>query len=217
MHPIVEAILTTRPIEDLLGWALSNQKHNDAGLITRHPTLANVPNTLTVSSPVGPSGSPLPQEYSSTKIGGQGLFPTIAWSAPESIKAQIKEWAVVSEDPDAPMPEPIMHGIYYGINSTKIELKNEDLEVESKEEKRCKGGFWYGASRTGDVYIAPRPIARHGEHRYIFSVFGLGEKVDWTAVREKVHHEGIGKDELVKAIDGKVLACGEWIGTFERK
>lgn len=217
MHPVVEAILTTRPIEDILGWALSDKKHNDAGLITRNPAFSSVPSTISVTSPLGPSGSTLPKEYSSRKIGGLNLFPTLSWSAPNGLQSRIKEWVVVSEDPDAPMPEPIIHGIYFDIDAAKTELEHEDLKADIMEEKRCEGGFSYGANRRKEVYIAPRPIARHGEHRYIFSVLGLGKRIDWTNVEQEAGEGGVGKEELIKAVQGKVLSRGEWIGVFERK
>lgn len=217
MSSILMGILTTRPIEDVLGWAMSNNRGHDAGMIARQPAIANCPKSITITSPdIGPSGSRMSQEYGSSGIGGKDRIPNLNWLVPEDVRGKVKEWVMVCEDPDAPMAEPIVHGIYLGIPASKTSVTPGDFEQEG-EAGKVKGGFWYGRNRRGTVYIAPRPIARHGEHRYFFAVVGLGVNVDWEDTRKETGESGVDKNAILKAVDGKVVAWGEWVGTYERK
>jgi len=219
MPSLLMSILTTRPIEDLLGWLLSNKRAHDAGLLTRHATISPTPQSITVTcAAIGPSGSKMPAEYASSEIGGANKIPSLSWSVPEDVRSKVKEWVLVSEDPDAPMAEPIVHGIYFGIPAGKTSFTPEDFEVtEGSVEMKLKGGFWYGKNRRGTVYIAPRPIARHGVHRYFFEVFGVGEGVDWEGVRREAGQGVVDKSAVLRAVEGKVVGWGEWVGTYERK
>lgn len=156
-------------------------------------------------------------------------MPSLSWSAPTSIQSKVKEWVVLSEDPDAPTPEPIIHGLYYGLPAPKTSVTQDDFNpIGDTEDRKLSGGFGYGMSRTGAVYICPRPIARHGVHRYFFTVLALSQNVDWEEVRRAATEEAtkngkkapvnvIGKTEILKAVEGKVLCWGEWVGSYERK
>lgn len=55
--------------------------------------------------------------------------------------------------------------MYLGIPPEKTGLTNEDLEPASRGGTKLKGGFYYGMSRRGTVYVAPRPLLNHGVHR----------------------------------------------------
>lgn len=210
-------LITTRPIEDLFGYLVYNNRAHDSGLTTRSPTISSTPKTLTLTSPdVGPSGSPLTTPYASSQIGGANKIPSLAWSAPDNFKPQIKEYLLLCEDPDAPLPEPIVHGIYLGIDKSKTGTTQADFEVEDEQAKMLKGGFRYGRNRGGTVYIAPRPIMRHGAHRYFWSIVGLSERVDWEEVRRGVGEQGVGKAEVLKAVEGKVVGWGEWNVHYEQ-
>ena len=37
-------------------------------------------------------------------------IPTLEWKAPADIAGKVKEWLLVCEDPDVPLPTPISHG-----------------------------------------------------------------------------------------------------------
>lgn len=230
MEKIFFALITTRPIEDLFGWVMYNNRAHDDGLMSRNPPISSTPQSLTVASPdVGPMNTPMSTAYASKMIGGSDRIPSLSWSAPADMQSKIKEWVVLSEDPDAPTPEPIVHGLYYGLAASKTSVTQDDFKlIGETEDRKLAGGFGYGMSRTGAVYICPRPIARHGVHRYFFTVLALSQNVNWEEVRraaaEEVKKDGkkapvnvIGKREILKAVEGKVLGWGEWVGSYERK
>ncbi|KAI0816291.1 PEBP-like protein [Xylaria sp. FL0064] len=198
-------------IEVTLSWLFANAKGRDAKSFYTRPALASfTEQSITVTSPdCGASGSKLPIEY--THDGG-GKFPALQWSAPPSITDQVKEWLLVSEDPDAPLPTPIIHGIYTGIPASKTSVESDDFTVVDQEKALMKGGFHYSMSRNGMPYIPPRPLMNHGPHRYFFIVVALKEKLDSGLLTAKTTRE-----QIADAIEGNVLGWGMWVGTAERR
>ena len=183
-----------------------NAKGRDAGLFTKTAPFSKFPEpTITLECPeVGPSGSQLHQDHSAD---GEGRFPTLSWPA---TSPETKEFLLVSEDPDAPLPSPIIHGIYYGISPSTTGVSGDDF-AEGVEPRTLEGGFRYGKNRRGNVYIPCKPLLGHGPHRYFFTVVALSEPIDTAKLSEMPSME-----EVVREIDGKVLGWGEWIGVYER-
>ena len=140
-------------------------------------------------------------------------FPTISWEPPVS-DTEVAEYMLIVEDPDAPLPSPIAHGCYYAIPAGTRSVDESSLERVGEEgASDLKGGFKFGQNRMGNVYGGPRPVLGHGPHRYFYQVIALSEMVDGKGF-------AAGKptrEELARAIEGKVIAWGMWIGVFERK
>jgi phosphatidylethanolamine-binding protein (PEBP) family uncharacterized protein len=194
-------------IEYGLGQLLYTARGRDAKLFHKGPAFANFPEpTLTIESPdVGPSCSNLSIIHTQF---GEERFPELRWSA---ASPEIKEYILISEDPDAPLPTPITHGLYYAIPATITGVTAKDIEPAS-ELGFLKGGFKYSKNRRGNVYNGPRPPYGHGPHRYWFTLIGLKEPVDskklgvWPT-----------KEELELHIQDKVAGWGSWVGVYERK
>jgi phosphatidylethanolamine-binding protein (PEBP) family uncharacterized protein len=113
---------------------------------------------------------------------------------------------------DRPLPSPINHGIYYSIPAAKTSIVYADFEKsDAAPSNSLRGGFKYGANLRKSVYSGPRALKGHGPHRYYYQVIGLNESLK----------EGLSpvatRAELVKAVEGKVLGWGLWIGISERK
>jgi phosphatidylethanolamine-binding protein (PEBP) family uncharacterized protein len=195
-------------IEGCLGTLFASAKGRDAKLFVKEPAFSKFPEpTFSVESPdCGPSGSTMQEEY--TQLGRE-RFPQLKWT-PGPLGAQIKEYLIICEDPDAPLPTPITHGLYWAIPGEATEFGGDAI----KKDGDVKGiaGYKVGKNRKGTVYLGPRPVLGHGEHRYMFDVVGLNEKLDASKLSEIAT-----KEELSKAIEGKVVGWGRWMGTFERK
>ena len=58
-------------------------------------------------------------------------------------------------------------------------------------------------------YGGPCPPPGHGVHRYYFKVYALDSELGLAA--------GATKGDLVKAMDGHIMAQGQIMGTYERK
>ncbi|CAF9931543.1 MAG: hypothetical protein ALECFALPRED_005032 [Alectoria fallacina] len=196
-------------VENTLGTLLRSQRGRDEKLFRKGPAFANLPDpSLSVTSPeCGPSDSPMSSQHG--KDGGN-QFPTISWELPKS-DTEVKEYVLIVEDPDAPLPSPIAHGVYYAIPASTRSVEASSLEAVGSNE--VKGGFKFGQNRMGNVYGGPRPVLGHGPHRYFYQVVALREGVD----QEGFAAAKATREELARAIEGKVVAWGVWVGVFERK
>ena len=199
-------------VEYTLGLLLSRQRGRDANLFHKGPAFKDLTETsLEVTSPeCGPSNSTMLDKHG-MDTGNQ--FPTISWESPKTA-TKVQEYMLIVEDADAPLPTPIAHGVYYAIPADTRSVDNSSLEPLGKDGANdLKAGFKFGQNRRGTVYGGPRPVIGHGPHRYFYQVIVLSEKVDqkgFAAAKPT-------REELAKAIEGKVLAWGMWIGVFERK
>ncbi len=212
-----------RYIEYFLARLFLNAKGKDAKLFTRSPLFANIPNNITVTSPsLGTSPAHLSTEHSQF---GTLEFPDLSWSLSSSDGEvgmdDVKEWFLIVEDPDAPLPIVPNHGMYYAIPAQKTSVSAEDFTVDSSkssrdsdapEAKRLGGGFLAGKNLRGTVYSGPRPPVGHGEHRYFFQVVALRERLDLQKMKPVATRE-----EVLREMEGRVCGWGEWIGVWENK
>lgn len=165
--------------------------------------------SIPISSPdCGASGAKLSREYSKL---GSGRIPTLTWPPPAP---DVEEYLLLTEDPDAPLGHPNVHGIYCFIPPTTFSLYPSDLELLKEEngQQIIKSGWRVGKNRRNVVYIPPRPPLGHGPHRYYFELVALSEKLD----PEKISKVPT-KEEVVKAIDGKIVGWGLWEATYENE
>lgn len=92
-------------VEALAGWLLRSSRAHDAKAFVAAPAFAahRAP-ALGVASPdCGASGATLGAGH---MHGGEGRVPALAWGGVDGCR----EWLVVAEDPDAPLPTPVCHG-----------------------------------------------------------------------------------------------------------
>ncbi|KAI1327892.1 PEBP-like protein [Xylariaceae sp. FL0255] len=197
-------------IEVTLSWIFANAKGHDAKSFYTRPALAGFKEqTITVTSPdCGESGSKFSIDYTHD---GTGRFPALEWKAPSEITSQVKQWLLVVEDPDAPLPTPICHGIFPAIPPTKSSVEADDFTVVDSSKALMKGGFHYCGSRTGAPYLPPRPLMNHGPHRYFFMVVGLKEQLS-----ESLLAPGTTRDQIAEAVEGKTVGWGMWTAVAER-
>ncbi|KAF2243491.1 PEBP-like protein [Trematosphaeria pertusa] len=188
-------------LEYCLGRLLFQRRGYDADCLFNTHAFRNHPKpTISISSPdCGASGAQLSSEYSKF---GSGRIPSLTWprAAPN-----VKEYLLLSEDPDAPLGHANVHGIYCFIPPTVTSLSPSDLELVKEEGgvKVIRSGCTVGKNRRNAVYIPPRPPLGHGPHRYFYELVALNEKLD-PATMSKVPT----KEEVAKAIEGKVVEWG---------
>jgi Raf kinase inhibitor-like YbhB/YbcL family protein len=158
------------------------------------------PAALTVTSPAFEAGKAMPKKHA-YKGEGENVSPALSWSgAPKGTKS----FAVICDDPDAPSaknprPNPWVHWVVYNIPADKTALAEGET-----------GG---GATGTTDfketAWGGPMPPPGSGTHRYFFKVFALDSLLELAP--------GATKAELLKAMEGHVLARGEVFGTYIRE
>lgn len=129
------------------------------------------------------------------------ISPPLQWSNVPDVKA----WAIVVEDPDAPRELPFVHWMAWniegGLNAIPEGVGNDPAPVTPQgmvQGRNDMGGYgWFG----------PRPPAGHGAHRYYFQVFALNDRVEMGPETPL--------NELLNALKARTLAKGEMMATYE--
>ena len=154
--------------------------------------LEAAPETLTLASPAFADGAPMPRRHAGLGLGENLSPPLTIAGVPQAAAALL----LVLQDPDAPLPRPVVHLIAAlppGTTELAEGALNEGMPVAFG-----RGTF----GRRG--YHGPRPLRGHGVHRYVFQLFAL---------REPAPHGGNLAAQLA-ALQGKVLARGCLTGIF---
>lgn len=156
-------------------------------------------NQITLTSDAFASGGSIPAKYTCV---GRDISPALAWSEPP---AGTQSLALIMEDPDAPGGVWV-HWVLYNIPPETRGLA-EDLPVTGKNVPNGQGSPFTGRNSWGDIgYGGPCPPS--GMHRYIFKLYALDETVGLLP--------GADKGELLKGMEGHILAQGELTGTFSK-
>jgi Raf kinase inhibitor-like YbhB/YbcL family protein len=129
------------------------------------------------------------------------ISPPLQWTNVPDVRA----WAVIVEDPDAPREEPFIHWMIWNIQG---EINALPEGVPNTEFPPTPQGGIQGRNDTGGYgWFGPRPPAGHGVHRYYFQVFALDDLIE------------MGPDtplkELLNALKGNTIAKGEMMATYE--
>jgi phosphatidylethanolamine-binding protein (PEBP) family uncharacterized protein len=172
------------------------------------------PNMSVTSPELGPSGSFLTAHNAGD---GDSSFPSLTWQLSPDLAntpGRVKEYLIVVEDLDVPLTGTILLGVFYGIPASRTSVTEGDFERTEKGVfgRRLSGGFKYCPMRRNQVWNAPRPVRRHGPHRYHFQVVALNSTIDRPELSRFPT-----KESFVGAIEGKVVGWGEWVGLYERK
>ena len=150
--------------------------------------------TLLISSIAFEQGQPIPATYS---CDGQGISPPLTWSG---APPETRSFGLIMDDPDAPSGT-YVHWVIYNIPAASA-----GLAEATPKDARLADGTSQGlnsARRTG--YSGPCPPG--GTHRYFFKLYALDKMLDAS---------GPGKDQLLIAMQGHILAQGELMGTYSR-
>lgn len=157
---------------------------------------------LVVTTTAFKPGAPLPAIYSAYEQ--DASFP-LAWTG---APLETKSFAIIMEDPDAkkPAPHPVIHWVAWNIPAATSSLREG---LQKQERLDDPAGLRQGPGTSGAVgYRGPRPPAGDAPHHYHVQVFALD--------RELSLPPGAGRDEVLEAARGHVLASGELVTTFKR-
>jgi Raf kinase inhibitor-like YbhB/YbcL family protein len=156
---------------------------------------------IKVNSRAFAEGDAIPSEFSAS---GGGKSPPIAWSEGP---VGTRSYAVLVEDPDVKKARtPFVHWVVWNIPARRTSLH---AGVPARGNVDDPSGALQGATSMGNVgYFGPQPPAGDPAHHYHVQVFAIDRVLDLP--------DGAGREELVSAIGGHVLASGELVGTFEQ-
>jgi Raf kinase inhibitor-like YbhB/YbcL family protein len=147
-------------------------------------------------SPAFAYGEPMPAKYAYCGPGARNLSPPLTWSG---APAATSGYVLLMTDPDAPGGE-FVHWVVYDLPATRSALP----EGASGGPDLVEGVNGYGALGYGGPCPPPGP-----PHRYFFRLYAL-------AVPSLDLPPGATLAEVVRAMNGRVLATAEWMGTYRR-
>lgn len=174
----------------LLGWGLSDV----VCLPAAHA--GDVATSFTLSSPAFSSGAPIPKEHT---CDGADRSPPLNWKA---VPAGAKGFALIVDDPDAPAGTWV-HWVIYNLPADAAQL---GLAVPKDD--TLANGAQQGLNDFRRVgYAGPCPPPGK-PHRYFFKLYALDSSVALKARATKA--------DVLRAIEGHVLAHTELVGTYGR-
>lgn len=137
--------------------------------------------------------SPIPQRFTGE---GADISPQLSWS---NVPSAAKQLVLICDDPNAPGIDPFVHWVLYNIPAEK-----SALDEGASEDIGTHGRNSFGRQR----YNGPMPPPGHGVHNYEFKLYAIDKKLELPP--------GLTKEEVLKAIEGKILAEAEIDGTYLR-
>ena len=138
-------------------------------------------------------GQPIPRPYT---CDGVNVSPPLEWSG---VPQSAKTLAIICDDPDAPAGTWV-HWVLYNLPADKIGM----IENTPATEKLAGGGM-QGANDFKRIgYGGPCPPS--GTHRYFFKIYALDSELPLQP--------GATKEELLKAMEGHIVAQGQLMGTY---
>jgi Raf kinase inhibitor-like YbhB/YbcL family protein len=153
--------------------------------------------SLDLKSDAFVNGQSIPAKYSCI---GRNVSPALSWGDPPT---GTQSFALIVDDPDAPMGTWV-HWVLFNIPADQRSLA-EDLPVTGKNVD--PNAIYFGKNSSGNTrYDGPCPPS--GTHRYYFKLYALDILVDLMP--------GATKEELLKVMQGHILAQGELMGTFSK-
>ncbi len=152
---------------------------------------------LQLTSEAFTNGQSIPAKYSCT---GKNISPALAWNEPP---AGTQSFALILDDPDAPLGTWV-HWVLFNIPATTRNLP-ENLPITGKNVD--PNAIYVGKNSWGDTgYGGPCPPS--GTHRYYFKLYALDMTLSLLP--------GATKEQLLKEMQGHILAQAELMGTFSK-
>ena len=151
---------------------------------------------IKVTSSAFEQGGMIPAKYT---CDGDDVSPPLKWAP---VPDGTESIALISDDPDAPVGTWV-HWVMYNIPAGVTELA-ENVPPDKVLPNGAKQGIT-DFRRIG--YGGPCPPS--GTHRYFFKIYALDTQLDLQA--------GASKDNLLKAMQGHILAQGQLMGKYKRR
>jgi len=152
--------------------------------------------SIEVTSSAFKQGEMIPSKYT---CDGTDVSPSLQWS---NVPGGTMTFALISDDPDAPVGTWV-HWVLFNIPSHVTKLP-ENIPPKDKLDNGAIHGI-NDFRRLG--YGGPCPPG--GTHRYYFKIYALDT--------ELTLQPGATKKDVLKAMEGHILAQGELMGKYKRR
>lgn len=151
---------------------------------------------IKITSTAFEDGDMIPSKYT---CDGKNISPPLQWDA---VHAETKSIAVICDDPDAPMGTWV-HWVLFNLPPQTMQLPEDFPTDETLADGTRQGVTDFGTTGYGG------PCPPSGTHRYFFKIYALDAEIDTVSV--------IDKAELLKKMEGHILAQGQLMGKYKRK
>ena len=150
-----------------------------------------------INSTAFTEGQPIPSRHAYDQ---QDISPDLQWSG---VPSTAKSLALICDDPDAPVGNWV-HWVLYDLPPSMTGIP-EDLPKSQTLDSGAKQGFNdYKKIGYGGPCPPPGKV-----HRYFFKLYALDIKTDLKPA--------VTKADLLKAMEGHVIAEGQLMGTYHRE
>ncbi len=146
--------------------------------------------TLKITSPAFAHNSTIPAAFT---CDGADSTPPLAIGG---VPAKAKSLALIMDDPDAPVGTWV-HWVAWNITPQITEIRENSVPAGAVQGRNSWGRNNYGG-----------PCPPSGTHRYFFKFYALDTTLSLTSAATKA--------EMIKAMEGHILAQGELIGLYKR-
>lgn len=163
---------------------------------------AQAPAVITVTSATLKANETIAKDHTAD---GRNVSPALMWSgAPTATK----QFALVCDDPDVPMPGGFVHWVVYKIPGAAKGLPAElpmDATLAAPADIAGTIQGISGFRRAGYRGPAPPPGK---PHHYTFTVYALDAELPLA--------EGLNRTQLMEAIKGHIIGQGSLVALYER-
>ncbi|NJR64633.1 MAG: YbhB/YbcL family Raf kinase inhibitor-like protein [Leptolyngbyaceae cyanobacterium CRU_2_3] len=154
------------------------------------------PKRLILTSPAFATDGVIPTKFT---CDGENISPPLKWEPPPPGTQGL---SLIVEDPDAPN-KTFTHWVVYDLPANVRQLPEKLIP-----QPFLQGGGMQGKSSFGQYgYGGPCPPS--GTHRYVFKLYALDQVMDLPA--------GTNRSDLIKAMQGHILAEGILTGKYTRQ
>ncbi|MFN3943502.1 MAG: YbhB/YbcL family Raf kinase inhibitor-like protein [Allosphingosinicella sp.] len=187
-------------VPEWLGRALKGVRAGAGKLTVAQAGLAAGTPALRLGSPAFADGAAIPIRFTAD---GEGVSPPLIWG---NVPPEAAALALIVEDADAPLPQPLVHALVWGLPAENGGLGEGAIRPDGDGD--ADGTDVGRNSFLREGWLPPDPPTGHGEHRYVFQLFALSAAA--------MGGETPGRAAMIKAIRGNVLAAGLLTGTYSR-
>jgi Raf kinase inhibitor-like YbhB/YbcL family protein len=167
--------------------------------IASESAFASIDDVIALESSAFEDGGSVPPRHTAD---GEGVSPPLSWGDPPS---GTRAFVLLVEDPDAPAPEPLVHLLAWDLPPDLRRLPEGQFASPGHaglDEVLGKNAYLKAA------WLPLDPPTGHGPHLYAFQIYALSARLDFDS------HPG--RSKVLAAMQGRVLAKGLLLGTYER-
>ena len=187
---MLKNVVTLIVVAVLLFCSCKNNEQADSG------TVGGKKMEIKITSSAFEDGGLIPAKYT---CDGADISPPLQW---EAVPEGTSSIALICDDPDAPVGT-FVHWVLFNLPA-----ETRELDKNIAPDETLPSGAKQGTSDFGRIgYGGPCPPS--GTHRYFFKIYALDTQLGLEA--------GAAKEQLLKAMEGHVLAKGQLMGRYKRR